>query len=1049
MSKDANLLRDYASLKSACLGRATLLLRACARGTRRLATLLLAAVSIIAASAATPVAAEVDLPKPDPDHPIVITAESAARWTQGAYEVWVLRGNCRVIQGRSSTGSNEGVVWIDRNSSPERRRSKVIAYLEGQVTVTAESDGAAATLTDKSWLGRLFTNAGVQVHVARVTDQPDAKPAIYYRGMSRRDPGPPGAIRRTQYEAFSGQPVANSPLPAGARRVRVYSRSNVPFNFRWERDPRTNQWIALVDLGVNLIVDSVADLGSIDVSTDRLVIWTTGVEELDLSGEGLQAEDLPLEIYMEGNIVFRQGDRVIYANRMYYDVANRTGVVLGAEVLTPVPQYEGLLRLKAEILRQTGEEQFFAQDVFITSSRMGRPGYRIQSQDVHFEDHQRSLIDPATGLAQVDPETGEPLVRHDRLATGRNNMVLLGEVPIFYWPWMATDLTSPNYYIRRVRFKNDSIFGTQLLTSWDGYQMLGIREPPPGTDWDVSLDYLGKRGLGYGTTFGYSREGLFRMPGPTSGLADVWAIDDHGIDNLGSDRRDIVPDKHFRYRLFWQHRHLFPNDLQLSMEAGWMSDSMFLEEYYKREWNELKDQTTSVELRQSHDNMSWSITGFKRINDFFTQVEWLPRADHFWMGQSLLGDALSWYEHSQAGYGRLRIADVPTNAILREKFAYLPWEATGAGQPANRSGERISTRQEIDWPLQLGPVKCVPYALGELTHWGEDLAGDDLQRAYFQVGARASMPIWRVDPTVEDTLFNVHGLTHKVVFDIEFAFTEANRDLTELPLYDQIDENSIKRFLRRMSFNTFGMPLVPAAAPIPVQVIPRQFDERFYAVRTGLAGWVTAPSTEIVEDLAVFRLGARQRWQTKRGVPGQRRIVDWITLDTNAVVYPNDDRDNFGKPLGLLNYDFRWHVGDRLTLVTDGMFDFFDEGQQMITFGGFLSRPPRGSLYLGLRMLEGPFRTQMLTMSYDYRMSPKWVSAFGTSIVLDGTGNYGHNLSITRIGESFLVSAGATYDRSRDNFGVHLAIEPRFLPKTRLGRAGGAQIPPAGAYGLE
>ena len=104
---------------------------------------------------------------------------------------------------------------------------------------------------------------------------------------------------------------------------------------------------------------------------------------------------------------------------------------------------------------------------------------------------------------------------------------------------------------------------------------------------------------------------------------------------------------------------------------------------------------------------------------------------------------------------------------------------------------------------------------------------------------------------------------------------------------------------------------------------------------------------------------------------------------------------------------------------------------------------------MGLRMLEGPFRTRMLTMSYDYRMSPKWVSGFGTSIVLDGTGNFGQNLSITRIGESFLVSVGTSYDRSRDNFGVHLAVEPRFLPKTRLGRAGGAQIPVAGAYGLE
>ena len=33
----------------------------------------------------------------------------------------------------------------------------------------------------------------------------------------------------------------------------------------------------------------------------------------------------------------RQGQRVIYAKRMYYDVRNEKGVVLDAEVLTPLP----------------------------------------------------------------------------------------------------------------------------------------------------------------------------------------------------------------------------------------------------------------------------------------------------------------------------------------------------------------------------------------------------------------------------------------------------------------------------------------------------------------------------------------------------------------------------------------------------------------------------------------------------------------------------------------------------------------------------------------
>ncbi len=150
-----------------------------------------------------------------------------------------------------------------------------------------------------------------------------------------------------------------------------------------------------------------------------------------------------------------------------------------------------------------------------------------------------------------------------------------------------------------------------------------------------------------------------------------------------------------------------------------------------------------------------------------------------------------------------------------------------------------------------------------------------------------------------------------------------------------------------------------------------------------------------------------------------------------------------------MDYDFRWHVGDRLTLVSDGIFDFFDQGQKIVTVGGFLNRPPRGSLYAGFRVLEGPIDSKILSLSYTYWMSPKWVSSFGTTIDLGSQGNIGQNFSITRVGESFLISAGFNVDASRNSVGVDLAVEPRFLPKNRLGNVGGAQIPPAGAFGLE
>jgi hypothetical protein len=104
---------------------------------------------------------------------------------------------------------------------------------------------------------------------------------------------------------------------------------------------------------------------------------------------------------------------------------------------------------------------------------------------------------------------------------------------------------------------------------------------------------------------------------------------------------------------------------------------------------------------------------------------------------------------------------------------------------------------------------------------------------------------------------------------------------------------------------------------------------------------------------------------------------------------------------------------------------------------------------MGVHFLDGPIHNTILSMSYSYRMSEKWVTAFGTTVDLSGQGNIGEHFSITRVGESFLISGGFNVDASKGTWGAALSVEPRFLPKGKLGQAGGARVLPAGAMGLE
>ena len=107
-------------------------------------------------------------------------------------------------------------------------------------------------------------------------------------------------------------------------------------------------------------------------------------------------------------------------------------------------------------------------------------------------------------------------------------------------------------------------------------------------------------------------------------------------------------------------------------------------------------------------------------------------------------------------------------------------------------------------PFNAGPFRVVPYALGEAAHWHEDQNAVDVDRLYGQAGVRASIPMWRADPTIQSELFNVNGIAHKVVFETDFFFADANEDLGRLALYDQLDDDAIEAFRRRFFFDTFG-----------------------------------------------------------------------------------------------------------------------------------------------------------------------------------------------------------------------------------------------------
>lgn len=1016
------------------------------------------------------------MPAPQPDQPIVISGADAAKWREGEYDVWHVVGPFSIRQGDTIATAHEALLWIDQGDPYIGEPDKVIAYLEGNTRIDFEHSGqrhsrtgkAAQTIESQAWLGRFTTVTGMQLDVIPTRGRPEQIPEIYTRAKNHHHSDIDPSVIPTQFQVPVGQgpgstlpanqdpnrPTGISGIQAGPvqtprTNVNIGPRAaSVDPNVRVFDDDRRAGQIVIADRGVKITIQSTefaelmgqgplaaeqaaagGDYNTVVILADRILAWTNQFGAL--SGQDVP-EGTPerWEFYLEGNIVFAFAERVIYAERMYYDAITQRGTILNAEMLTPVPDYEGLVRLRADVLEQVDRETFRAYQAAVTSSRMGYPKYWMQAGDVEVSHRQAPLIDPYTGAPATDARTGQPIYDHQYLAQSDNNFVYVGGTPVFYWPRFATDFSNPSYYLTGLSVKNDSVYGTQFLTEWDWYQLLGIRNPPEGSEWRLNLDYLSERGPAFGSDYTYEGDRFLGFNGPYRGSYSAWTIYDQGQDNLGIDRRALQPPEELRGRMRLQHQQYLDIGYQVTAEAGLLRDRNFLEQYFEQEWDQDKDQDTRLEIKRIYGTQSFNLWGQVAVHDFFAATDWWPRFDHYVLGQPLLFDRVNWSAHSHVGYGRLNVAEEPTDPA-DGKFRLLPWE-----QPVE--GVRAGTRHELSLPFAAGPAKITPFISGDATYWEEALNSQSVTRLMGQAGVRANLPIWKSDPTVQNELFNINGLAHKIDLGVEAFWSDASENLEDLALYDPLDDNAQEQFRRRFGFDTFMNG-----------VVPLQFDERFYALRRGMQTYVTSPSAEVGDDLAVTRLGLRQRWQTKRGFAGQRRVVDVVALDLWGSYFPEADRDNFGSDFGMVDYDFRWNIGDRFAILSDGHFDMFEDGLRTASIGATTNRPELGSLYVGLRSIEGPISSNILTSSVSYRMSHKWVATAGTAIDFGETGNIGQSLDVTRVGESFLMKLGVRADASRGNFGLVLGFEPRFMPRDRMDQLDGVYIPPPGVNGVE
>jgi hypothetical protein len=839
-------------------------------------------------------------------------------------------------------------------------------------------------------------------------------------------PDQPGPTKPRAGPGIPPPPAAALVQPAASatpRQITVLPRSlGQPLDFKSFALPGGENAIVLTSGAIVNVVSPSDTVPVLDIEADHVVIWTRGNTQqvmTDLQAGQGQKHDT-VEFYLAGNVEIRSQSqkelRTIRCDEAYYDVKRHVALALKADVQIEDPRLPDALHVSGEVVRQQNENLMDADKARISASKLPYdPGLDVYAQHASVESQQvqrRTIF----GLPFIDLKTGLPLTETEHYFRSENVFLDFEHVPIFYTPILNGDIEHPLGPLENISTNYNQIFGFQLFTTWDVYQLIGITHIPD-TNWRLFVDYLSMRGPALGTDFEFNNKSFLGIPGRYTGEVKAYGIYDTGLDQLGGTRGSeeivsslppgvgtFVPVNHPDARgwfLTTFNGQDMPNGFSVQSQISALSDQNFLEQYYLNVFQNGYDQETFVYVKQQQDFWAWTLLANPDIRPWVTQTEWLPKVEGNGLGISLF-DLFTYNIKSSLGYARLRTTDVPP-------FAFEPTDA-------NINTARGDLWQDISLPFHAGAFTFVPYGVVDLTYYSEDLEGQARGRFYGAGGLRASFPLSRLYPGVQSELFNLDGIYHKITFTANYYNAYSDTPYTMLPQLDRLNDDIGDYTLREMHLEQ------PLLNPIYANFLTTSplFDPQAFAIRQMVLNQV-----DTRDNIEFLNLDVYQRWQTKRGFPGNEHVVDWMTLDLSATLYPRANRDDFGETVGFLSYDWTWHIGDRTSLVSSGWMEPEAQGPRVFILGGNVNTADNNNFYLGYRQLD-PLRSKSIIGSATYAFSPKY--AVTASADFDfGVHVQTYTLLFTRIGTDLQVSFGVNYNSILHTFGVVFEAVPTLL----------------------
>jgi hypothetical protein len=649
----------------------------------------------------------------------------------------------------------------------------------------------------------------------------------------------------------------------------------------------------------------------------------------DLQAQLKEAREWVKEVYAEGHVLYEEPGRLIQADRLYLDLRKERGLVVDATVGVQLDTRNGPVPLvaKAQELRLLSTDRMVGSGVQTFISPLGRSETFLHQEELEF------IKDPP----RLDA-AGNEIINYN--VASRGNVLHAANTPVLWLPDFVGDTAEGRNtsFLESVRFSRSNKFGLELGVSV-GDEILdkdGVR----WGKWTVDVDWFTKRGPGFGGRLDYGTEDYY---GTVIGRYQR----DHGKDKFFGD-----PDTKNRGRLSAWHRHQLPEGFQLDAELQIFSDEGYFPTFFEDDFKELKPPENLLYLKKPFFNSQISALASQRFSRWFTTVEHTPELRY-----DLITDPL------------FDIGDSPLflTATVRASNSRIEYARGLDLRPRNTM--RFDADTLLEYPIDVGPFKLIPFA-GVRTSWFQrDLDGDRGRNRYgFTTGATLALKAWKIYDSFGG-LFNLEGLRHVIEPEVTFRNTSGVRiDPSELIRFDDIED----------------------------------FDN------------------EQVVELRLRNL--LQTIRTRRGIPSVETFID---LNLEQRYYPNAGRDHDGNPFGNLEADLLVQFSDDFQFLTDFELNYYGRGFEVANIAFGYTPSDNLQIYSGFRHFHETYDAVFLQANY--RIDEKWMTTLETSYDFSEDRGIEHRAVLSHIGPEWVFQLGFRADLGQDDFGIVFSFEPRWL----------------------